>query len=259
MQQRGCIWPFRQRNYRFYLLHILVTLPVNIILHFSVTEHLIYAVCIAGVFSAECVNTAIERICNSSSEAYDEKIKAIKDISAGGVANMLFTKTRLYKKHKTPIDAGKNWKDGQRIFGDNKTWIGFVSMVVFCMIFQILCGWVCNYCAWNGINDLYRNHSNTVLFNALFGACVGFIYMLCELPNSFLKRRIRIEPGRTGSGLVGIVFFLIDQIDSLVGVMLSLLLVANISIQKYFAYVLVGALTHIGINLLFTVKVRKHI
>ena len=179
---------------------------------------------------------------------------------AGGVANMLFTKTRLYKKHKTPIDAGKTWKDGQRIFGDNKTWIGFVSMIMFCTIFQILCGLVCNWLSLNGMNDLYRIHPNTVLFNALFGAGVGFVYMLCELPNSFLKRRIRIEPGRTGKGPAGILFFLIDQIDSLVGVMLILLLVADISVQKYVAYVLVGALTHIGINLLlFAVKVRKHI
>ena len=179
---------------------------------------------------------------------------------AGGVANMLFTKTRLYKKHKKPIDAGRNWKDGQRILGDNKTWIGFVSMIISCTIFQIICGWVCNRLSLNGMNDLYRSHPNTVLFNALFGAVVGFVYMLCELPNSFLKRRIRIEPGRTGKGPAGILFFLIDQIDSLVGVMLILLLVANISVQKYFAYVLVGALTHIGINLLlFAVKVRKYI
>ena len=74
-----------EKNYRFYFLNILITLPINIILHFSATEHLIYGVCVAGVFAAECVNTAIERICDSLSETYDEKIKSIKDISAGAV------------------------------------------------------------------------------------------------------------------------------------------------------------------------------
>lgn len=74
-----------EKNFGFYFLHILVTLPVNILLHFSATEHLIYAVCVAGVFSAECVNTAVERICDAMTDAYDEKIKAIKDISAGAV------------------------------------------------------------------------------------------------------------------------------------------------------------------------------
>lgn len=179
---------------------------------------------------------------------------------AGGIANMLFTKTGLYKKYKTPIDGGRCWKDGQRIFGDNKTWIGFASMIAFCAVFQILCGLLCNQLSWNGMNDLYRKLPNTVGYNALFGSVVGFVYMLCELPNSFLKRRLRIEPGRTGKGPVGILFFLIDQIDSLVGVMLVLLLVANISVAKYFAYVLVGALTHIGVNLLLLItKVRKHL
>lgn len=179
---------------------------------------------------------------------------------ASGIANMLFTKTGLYRKYKTPIDGGRLWKDGERIFGNNKTWIGFASMTVFCAVFQVLCGWICNQFSWNGMNDLYRSHRNTVGFNALFGAAVGFVYMLCELPNSFIKRRLRIEPGRTGKGPVGILFFLIDQIDSLVGVMLVLLLVANISVAKYVAYVLVGAMTHIGVNLLlFAAKVRKHI
>jgi len=27
----------------------------------------------------------------------------------------------------TPIDFGKNWKDGRRIFGDGKTWRGLIS------------------------------------------------------------------------------------------------------------------------------------
>lgn len=179
---------------------------------------------------------------------------------AGGVANMLFTKTGLYKRCKAPIDGGRCWKDGERIFGDNKTWIGFASMIVFCTVFQILCGWLCHAFSWNEMNDLYRSNPNTPLFNALFGAGIGFVYMLCELPNSFIKRRVRIKPGRTGTGLLGFTFFLIDQIDSLVGVMLVLLLAADISIAKYFAYVLLGALTHIAVNLLlFAAKVRKHI
>ena len=59
---------------------------------------------------------------------------------------------------------------------------------------------------------------------------------------------------------LGIVFYVIDQIDSLVGVMLVLLLVADISAAKYFAYVLLGALTHIAVNLLlYAVKVRRNI
>ncbi len=173
---------------------------------------------------------------------------------------MVFTKTPLYRKWSTPIDGGRHWKDGKRLFGDNKTWIGFGAMIVFCAVFQMLCGWMCNGLAWNGMNDLYRHHANTPGFNALFGTGIGFVYMLCELPNSFVKRRLQIAPGKTGRGAVGLLFFLIDQIDSLVGVMLVLFFVAQISIARYFAYVFLGAMTHIGINLvLYGIKVRKNI
>lgn len=74
-----------EKNFVFYILNILITLPVNIFLHFSAVEHLVYAVCAVGVFSSECVNSAIERLCDYLTESCDEKVKAIKDISAGAV------------------------------------------------------------------------------------------------------------------------------------------------------------------------------
>ena len=54
----------------------------------------------------------------------------------GGIANMVFTKTKFYKKHASPMDKGKVWKDGKRVFGENKTWIGFVSMIIFCIGYE---------------------------------------------------------------------------------------------------------------------------
>lgn len=179
---------------------------------------------------------------------------------AGGIANMIFTKTALYRRHKVPMDRGRLWKDGRRILGDNKTWIGFFAMAGFCTVFQILCGLLCAALGWDEFNDLYRVHPNTLGFNALFGFLIGLTYMLWELPNSFIKRRLQIEPGKTGHGITGILFFLIDQVDSLLGVMLVLYMVSDISIAKYFAYVFLGALTHITVNLLlYAVKVRKNI
>ena len=74
-----------EKNFIFYFLNILITLPINFLMHFSATEHLIYTICVVGVFSAECLNTAIERICDSFINTYDEKVKTIKDISAGAV------------------------------------------------------------------------------------------------------------------------------------------------------------------------------
>lgn len=74
-----------EKNFKFYILNVLLTLPVNILLDFSLYEHIIYFICVIGVFSAECFNTAIEKICDFLTEEYNEKIKVIKDIAAGGV------------------------------------------------------------------------------------------------------------------------------------------------------------------------------
>lgn len=176
----------------------------------------------------------------------------------GGIANIIFTKTKLYIKHKTPIDLGKKLKDGKRIFGDNKTIIGALSMILFCTVFQVAFGWFCELLGLNAINDLYNVRPNTVGLNLLFGALIGVTYMLFELPNSFIKRRLDIEAGKQGKGFLGALFFAIDQIDSLVGVMFVLCLFSDIGISGYFKYVLVGAFTHIAINVVLRLlKLRK--
>jgi CDP-diglyceride synthetase len=167
-----------------------------------------------------------------------------------GIVNMLFVKTPIYKKYKIPIDCNKNWIDGKRIFGDNKTFIGFISMIVFCIIFQILWGYVGELCQLNSQNDWYLVYSNSIRYNVVSGFLVGLFYMLFELPNSFIKRRINIIPGKTDKGIKGVVFFVIDQIDSLIGVFLVLKLLSGIAWSKYFLYLLVGGLTHITINLM---------
>lgn len=117
--------------------------------------------------------------------------------------------------------------------------------------------------AWLNIeeyNDLYNIYDNTILLNTIFGVLIGFVYMISELPNSFIKRRLNIDSGKTEKGMKGFLFFIIDQIDSLIGVMFVLFLFSNFSIWKYFGYVALGALTHITVNLiLYFTKVRKNI
>ena len=176
-----------------------------------------------------------------------------------GIANMIFTKTNLYKNHKHPIDHGLILSDGNRLFGNNKTIIGFFSMIVFTIIFQLLFGIFCYTTHLESHCELYITQKNNFSFNLLFGFLTGFIYMLFELPNSFIKRRLNIQDGKTSTGMKGIVFFIIDQIDSLIGVMLLVYIFADISFGKYLFYVFLGGITHIIINLvLYKMKVRKN-
>ena len=69
---------------------------------------------------------------------------------------MLFVKTNFYKKYKYPIDCNRKFRDGKRIFGDNKTWIGIVSMIVCCILSQVFIGFICNAFNINNHNQIYR-------------------------------------------------------------------------------------------------------
>ena len=179
---------------------------------------------------------------------------------ASGVANMLFTKTKFYKQYKSPIDNNKSLRDGKRILGDNKTWLGFLSMICFSMLFQVLCGAVSACLHIDKWNDFYLSNPNVMSMNILFGFFIGFAYMIFELPNSFIKRRLNIKPGQHGKGFIGKLFFVIDQFDSMIGVMLVLYLFTDISFLKMLGYIFVGAFTHLFINVVLRfLKVRKNL
>ncbi len=177
-----------------------------------------------------------------------------------GVFNMIWCKLPVCNFLKIPIDGGIYIWDKKRLFGDNKTWKGFLGMMLGGTVFTILWGLICNANPFlNAHNYIYRIRENTVFYNAVIGVILGFAYALFELPNSFIKRRMDIEPGKTTEGFKKLLFIFMDQADSIFGCVLVVCMVYPMSIQFYFAYVLVGALTHIIINmLLYFVKLRKN-
>lgn len=178
-----------------------------------------------------------------------------------GILNMIFTKTSIYNKLRSPIDGGKKLKDGQDIFGKNKTWIGFFSMIIFGIISQVIWGYLCGTISFlQDKNYIYYNTANTLINNIIIGAMLGFAYVICELPNSFIKRRIKITPGKTEKGLIGKLFFVIDQIDSIIGVTIVLSFWYKMPMYQFFLFILLGGLTHIVVNLiLYSIKIRKNI
>lgn len=178
----------------------------------------------------------------------------------GGILNMLFTKTKLYKKYNYPIDKKNILKDGERLFGDNKTYIGFASMIIFCSLIQIVCGLILNIFNINHLSYFYDIYANGVVYNFFIGALLGFAYMICELPNSFIKRRLKIKPGESGKGLFKTLFLIVDQMDSMIGVMFILFLFSDITGFQYILFVFIGAFTHIVVNyILYILKIRKRL
>ncbi len=157
------------------------------------------------------------------------------------------------------MDGGKCLKDGKRVLGDNKTWKGFLGYVVLNIFMAILWGIICLNPSFAEKNYFYVSHTNTVLLNMGIGFLLGLFYALFELPNSFLKRRLGIEPGKPAKGLKKVFFIFLDQADSIFGVCLVVAMFYSMSLGFYLLYVLVGAITHIVFNmLLFFLRLRRN-
>jgi CDP-diglyceride synthetase len=153
----------------------------------------------------------------------------------GGVLNMVFIKLPILRSWRIPMDGGKSLKDGRRIFGDNKTWKGFFGMIAL----TALSAWL----LWHG----------AFAYGYLYGAWLGFAYVLFELPNSFVKRRLGLESGKNG----GAVQTFFDQADSVIGYALFLAIVYPLTWYEIIGIIIIGTATHYVINiLLFLVKLR---
>lgn len=176
-----------------------------------------------------------------------------------GVVNSIFCKLNIFKSLKKPLDFNKKIK-GKRIFGDNKTWKGLLGYIFFNIIFMVLVGIIYKACNIEKLNFFYINHNNTLVFNILVGALLGLFYALFELPNSFMKRRLDIKPGKTIKGPKKYFFIFLDQADSVFGVALVVWMFYPIGIKVYLLYILVGAVTHLLINmLLYALHLRKNL
>jgi hypothetical protein len=156
----------------------------------------------------------------------------------------------LFARLKVPIDLGRTWR-GRPIFGDHKTWRGAVIMVAGSAVGMALQ----SYVRAPALEFFDYGRVNVWLCGALLG--LGFV--LAELPNSFLKRRWGVPPGRQAEGVKYWVFTLLDQLDSVLGCLLALALVWTPPWVVIATAVVLCSLVHIAFNLMFVwlgLKVR---
>jgi len=121
-----------------------------------------------------------------------------------------------------PLDFGKNFLDGRRVFGKNKTFRGFF----FGLAIGILVGLV----------EIIVFGYPTILFIvlSLLGALLG------DLAGAFLKRRLDIAPG----GLLPVV----DQVDFVVGAILLSLPLSIITLELAVAMLIITPPIHLLTN-----------
>lgn len=83
---KGMASGFRtERNFKVYTVIALVFLLLNIVTSSGFYDYIILLVLTCGAFSAEYINTAIERLCDSLCPDADKNVKFIKDVAAGAV------------------------------------------------------------------------------------------------------------------------------------------------------------------------------
>ena len=128
-------------------------------------------------------------------------------------------------------------------FGANKTLRGFFSLPILNGALLILV---------NIFLPLFG------IFEAFWiGAILGFVYMLFELPNSWVKRKMGIRSGEK-SEKNATLFMLMDKTDSSLGVSLACHFLLNWNWSETGIFFLIAAGTHVFFSwLLVVLKVKK--
>ena len=130
------------------------------------------------------------------------------------------------------MDFGKNFVDGKRVFGNNKTFKGFFFGLAVGVTVGIIEWWLFNY------PFLFS------LFTPL-GALLG------DLTAAFLKRRLGIAPGD--------LFPIVDQVDFVVGAIVFALPLAIMYWELAVAALLITPPIHLVTNLFaYKLKLKKN-
>ncbi len=175
----------------------------------------------------------------------------ILPLIGAGISNMILVKLPIFSNWQIPMDGGYHLKDGKRLFGANKTWKGFAGMIVLTAFWMFGCEWLVKSFDWAAELSMIPYHSFQFPTNGLlFGAIWGLAYVLAELPNSYIKRRIDIAPGTNAIGLKGWIFTIVDQADSVIGCLLVVPLFYAISLVDALVVLVLATAIHLIINVL---------
>ena len=147
------------------------------------------------------------------------------------------------------IIVKKNWLSPMAIsiaptlFGANKTWRGIMVLTLL------------NGILFWGVNFFFPLFGNLEAF--IYGAILGFVYMIFELPNSWLKRRMGIKAGQTATKNKRF-FMLLDKMDSALGVSLISKILFGLSWLATVKLFLLAVFIHVFfLWILVVVRIKK--
>jgi len=126
-----------------------------------------------------------------------------------------------------PLDHQKRLR-GVRLFGANKTWRGILAVGAGSAGFLYLQAEVLHGIPGPRALELFDYAS---VSGALLGFALGAGSMFGELPNSLLKRQLGVAPGSAVRGPWAVLFYVLDQVDMLLGAWPVLAFVMPVTLQ----------------------------
>jgi hypothetical protein len=154
------------------------------------------------------------------------------------LVHVVVLKFRWLESLRIPLDGGATWR-GRRILGDNKTVRGAVVMIGVSIVAAALQGVV-------RVPSLeYFDYGTSSLW--LIGLLMGVGFVVGELPNSFIKRQLGVAPGAHA----GVLHTLADQLDSVIGALLTLCFVWVAPLRVWVIALVMGTGLHVAVNGVF--------
>jgi hypothetical protein len=148
----------------------------------------------------------------------------------GGLSHVLAIKKNILPGlGRMRLDGGLQLR-GRDLFGANKTVRGAMVMVLATMAWTAALDGVQTVA---GLSEDLRYLPHAEVGSLWLGWVLGAAYILGELPNSFIKRQLDIGPGQPAPGGLRQVFWLLDQVDSVIAVLLALTLLRPPSLPVY--------------------------
>ncbi|MEO7273750.1 MAG: CDP-archaeol synthase [Vicinamibacterales bacterium] len=140
-----------------------------------------------------------------------------------------------------PLDGGLEWR-GRRLLGDHKTVRGLLVMIPAAATTLPMVAAIVQRVAPGSLWPL-----STAGYAAL-GAWCAAGFMLGELPNSFVKRRLGVAPGAAAVGRGRPWQLTVDRLDSGLGLLVAASLVVNVPWQTWLLVLSTGPLFHFGFS-----------
>ena len=172
-------------------------------------------------------------------------IYLITPLIVAGAVHAPVIKKNLLPALACPLDGGRTFR-GLPIFGTNKTWRGLILMSTVSSVVTFSQNVLYRIPTMRNLS-LVDYRSPTWLY---LGLALGLGYSLAELPNSFLKRRLRIPPGGVSTSKA-IAQYVGDQADSALGGTVALAPFVGGEASTLTLTLSVGVALHVSMDQLF--------